>query len=231
LAEEIKEYHKVVTYIKALLQEEKISIGDKLPTERDISKELSISRNSIREALRVLENMGIVESRQGSGNYLIGDVTKRMVDSLHMMLVIKSISQLEISQFRRYMELAAFHIVIDDNIQFDATTLARILDQMEHASIEDQVNLDKEFHNHIIGASTNHLMISMMNACSEILETSVGEVLCRIERDEEKKKKLRKVHRRLYESIANRNKELGIQAIHEHYDMIDDILEIKYETR
>lgn len=222
MAEENKEYNKVVEYIKNLLAEGKISIGDKLPTERAISETLSISRNSTREALRVLGNMGMVESRQGSGNYLADDLTKNMIDSLNMMLIIKSTDQLEISQFRRYMELAAFNLAFDNDGNFDAGVLKDVLDKMEHAPIGEKINFDKKFHYLILSASGNQLMISIMNAFSEICETFVGQVLSSV--DEDKKKRLAKAHRSIYESIADRNRELGIRAINEHYDIIDGLI-------
>lgn len=223
MAEESREYNKVVEYIKVLLTEEKISIGDRLPTERAISETLSISRNSTREALRVLENMGMVESRQGSGNFLVGDIGKNIVNSLNMMLFIKSTNQLEISQFRRYIELASFNIAIDINTNIDTSGLENMLNKMENAQMmSDRVCFDKKFHDFIICASNNQLMISIMDAFSEICESFVGQMLSCT--DEDKKKRLAKAHRSIFQSIADKNKASGIQAINEHYDIIEELI-------
>lgn len=222
MTEENREYSKVVKYIKDLLTEGKISIGEKLPAERAIAETLSISRNSTREALRVLGNMGMVESRQGSGNYLTGDITKNMVDSLNMMLIIKPATRLEISQLRRYMELAAFNLAFDNDVNFDTGALENVLDKMEHAPMSERVNFDREFHYLILHASGNQLMISIMNAFSEICETFVGQVLSSA--DKEKTKRLAEAHRSIYESIAGKDKEQGIRAINEHYDIIDGLI-------
>ena len=57
--------------------------GDKLPTERELAAQLDISRNSVREGLRVLENLGVLSSTQGSGNYIalnFDDTISEMID-------------------------------------------------------------------------------------------------------------------------------------------------------
>ena len=70
------EYQKVIEYIRNQIASNKLSIGSKLPTERELAEHLSISRNSTREAIRTMENMGMLESQQGSGNYLCGNMEK-----------------------------------------------------------------------------------------------------------------------------------------------------------
>ena len=69
-----KAYGKVILYVKDRIKAGDIKVGDKLPTERELSEMLNLSRNSVREALRTLDNMGLISCRQGSGNYLTGDL-------------------------------------------------------------------------------------------------------------------------------------------------------------
>ena len=68
MTEKGREYHRAVDYLCGLIESGELKEGQKLPSERSIAETLSISRNSIREALRSLENMGVVESRVGSGS-------------------------------------------------------------------------------------------------------------------------------------------------------------------
>ena len=67
-ASEQKSYQKVVEYVNQGIQDRKLKPGDRLPAERELAEELDISRNSVREGLRVMENIGILDSRRGSGN-------------------------------------------------------------------------------------------------------------------------------------------------------------------
>ena len=73
-----REYQKVIDYLCDEIREGRIRQGDRLPTERVLSEQLQISRNSTREALRSMDYMGIIESVQGSGNYYTGNVSKRL---------------------------------------------------------------------------------------------------------------------------------------------------------
>ena len=65
-----KSYLKVNDYIGEKISKGELKLGDKLPPERDLAKTLDISRNSIREGLRILENMGVVKSQHGAGNFI-----------------------------------------------------------------------------------------------------------------------------------------------------------------
>lgn len=219
MAGEPREYNKVLEYIKQLLLAGELSSGDKLPTERLISETLSIGRNSTREALRSLENLGMIESRQGSGNYLVGDITKPIADALTMMLILKKTNQREISQVRRYMDLLAFTIAFDHPESLDLTELLRILSEMEGACVEERIHFDKAFHYMILSASENQLLIGIMSALSQIYETSVRFVLTTA--DETVRNRFVQAHRDICLGLMNRDKELGVRAIHEHYDLIE----------
>ncbi len=219
MASKNREYNKVVEYIKLLLNEEKLSAGDKLPTERIIAETLAISRNSTREALRALGNMGVIESIQGSGNYLVGDITKPIADSLTMMLLMRKTNQMEISQLRRYMDLLAFNIAFDSHTNINLTELADTLYKMENACIQDKIHYDTEFHYRIFAASGNQLIISLMNALSEIYEGSVRFVLTTA--DSNVQSRFAKAHRDMCQSFLDKNKSLGFEAINEHYDIIE----------
>jgi len=63
-------YHEIVTQIRGLIAQGRIQPGDRLPPERELADLFKASRNSVRDALRVLEQMGLIESRHGDGNYV-----------------------------------------------------------------------------------------------------------------------------------------------------------------
>ena len=65
-----KVYEQVIDQIKNMIDEGNLKKGDKLPSERSLVEQLKISRASIREALRALEVIGLIECRQGEGSYI-----------------------------------------------------------------------------------------------------------------------------------------------------------------
>ena len=77
-----KVYEKVIEQVKDLVKSGELKSGDKLPPERDLSEQLQVSRTSIREALRALEMLGLVETKQGEGNFIKTDFENSLVEPL-----------------------------------------------------------------------------------------------------------------------------------------------------
>ena len=87
-----QEYAKAMDYIYELINAGTLEVGSRLPTERNIAEQLGIGRNSTREALSILHGMGIIERKQGSGNYISGDAGKSIGQIILIMLALRSIS-------------------------------------------------------------------------------------------------------------------------------------------
>ena len=82
-----KTYERVIEYLKQQIQEGKLSCGSKIPSERELAASLNLGRNSVREALRTMEHTGMLESRQGKGNFLVNMPQKSLGNVFSMMLL------------------------------------------------------------------------------------------------------------------------------------------------
>ena len=82
--QQTKAYEKVIEHIKKQIINHDLTIGEKLPPEREISEQLGVSRNSVREAIHMLEMMGFISSQQGAGNYVSCNFEKNLVESMSM---------------------------------------------------------------------------------------------------------------------------------------------------
>ena len=215
---ENREYTKVIEYVKNNLKTGNLEVGGKLETERVLAEKLQLSRSSIREALRSMQNMGLIESRQGSGNYLIGDFSKNLTDSFGLMLMMKQVDYSEISQLRRAIEIQAYQLAVSRITDEQIEVMRDLLKKIKKAKQKEEILLDKEFHYSIISASSNVLMINIMEALSSVYEEFVANV---IENATEKEKmQLSKLHLQILEGLKNKNIEIGISAINKHYDLI-----------
>ncbi len=65
--------HAVMTEIQQLFTDEGQKVGDRLPSERDLAKQLSVGRSSLREAIQGLETMGLVQRRHGVGTFFVAE--------------------------------------------------------------------------------------------------------------------------------------------------------------
>lgn len=147
---EQKTYRTVLSYIKDMIRSGRLAVGDRLPTERCLSSELSISRNTVRDAMRILESMGIVESRQGSGNYLAARMDQYLSESLQFLLLLSQLSYLEINQLRRAVELEACRLAMERQTAGQLDEMAALLDIMENSPPADQPSADQQFHHTIL---------------------------------------------------------------------------------
>ncbi len=154
---ETREYQKVIDYVSQMIADGQLKIGDRLPTERQIAETLSIGRNSTREALRMLEHIGMISCKRGSGNYLTDNVSRSVSEMVHMMLLLGQTDQAEICSFRRNMEKAVCRAILDGKtFSRWETQVAEILHQAcETQEREMQIELDRRFHYLLIQATEN----------------------------------------------------------------------------
>ena len=107
-----KTYEIVIAYVKKMIMNRDLLVGEKLPPEREIAEHLQVSRNSVREAIRIMDMTGIISSQQGSGNYITCDFQKSMVETMSMMFAMDKITPSHISQVRRALEIQAFSMAV-----------------------------------------------------------------------------------------------------------------------
>ena len=126
---ENREYFAVLQYIKTLIMQGKLNIGDKLPTERHLSETLALSRNTVRDAIRIMSSMGLVESRQGSGNYLSNKISRNISATVDFMLLLEQSNYLEINQIRRAIALECFRNIFHKCTPRDIRLLQKVEEQ------------------------------------------------------------------------------------------------------
>lgn len=219
---EDKLYQTVVNYIKEEIYCDRLRIGNKLPTERELSAKLELSRNSIREALRTLSSLGIIESRQGSGNYLAGDINKFFSESFSMITLMNKTTPQEICQMRRALEIQAFTIMSGRLTQEQITELEQMTQEMETVDVEQRPAIDLKFHQRIIELCGNSIMAATCVALSSIFLANVDSNLKILSK--ENLKTTQQCHRDIVEAYRNKDLNAGLTAIARHYDLVDEAL-------
>ena len=153
MSKALKEYEKVSDYIIELIRTGKLEIGSKLPPERMLANELGISRNSTREALRNLENMGIIECRQGSGSYVTCEISKVLSSMLSVMFSLENITIVELNEFRKAIDKMVCAMLIDryEDLTWLIEEATELLDK-EVESQDEESDIDNQFHFMLIDA-------------------------------------------------------------------------------
>ena len=215
-----REYQKAISYLQGLIERSEITIGARLPTERFIAQELVIGRNSAREALKRLENVGAIECRRGSGYYLVGDVSKPVKSMLDMMMLLKQTNQAEICSFRRNMEKALCTAIME-NVNKDSwlEKAQKLLHGFTELPVEKQIEVDREFHYLLINATENAFWIAMMEPVAGLYRRWIESVLKEFK--ELDKKALDDAHTAIYSALLKGDRVACDKAIDEHYDLIE----------
>lgn len=217
-----KVYEQVVEQIKAMIISGILKKGDKLPTERELAEQLQVSRASIREAIRALEVIGLVESRQGAGNYIKESFEQSLFEPLSMMFMLEKGNPHDIYEIREALELQTAMLAAKRITDEEIEILENIIRNIKQCEDEDEsVILDKAFHYTIAKASNNVLIISVLDVISQLIDEFIKDSRKKILSGKTKRERLTAQHECIFEAIRQRNPEGAIKAMKGHFDLIE----------
>ena len=130
------------------ITEGKWAIGERLPTEPELSAELGISRNTVREAMRVLAFSGLIEIRQGDGSYL-----RSMTDPLGTMRALSHCTLAQAQETRQILEVEAIGLAALRRTDDDLKGLREALErsgELYHGDLEAYISADLVFHKRLV---------------------------------------------------------------------------------
>ena len=217
------EYDKAIYYIYDLIRDGTLGLGDRLPTERVIAQTLGIGRNSTREALRILHGMGMVESVQGSGNYISKNMGNSIRRMLLVMLALGTLTKQELCEFRRVMEESVCRMLLKKGLSPQQMAHCEsLLQEMETRQDDKLVDADQAFHHALIEATENSLFLTIMEAVAIVYREWIERALEKA--DEEQKKQLFACHGEIYQGLIDHDVNAIQAAIDRHYDLVEQML-------
>ncbi|MFI6601522.1 FadR/GntR family transcriptional regulator [Nonomuraea sp. NPDC050536] len=165
-------FEGVLAQIERRIVEDGLTVGDRLPGERQLAEQLRVGRSSVREALRVLETLGVVSSQVGrgpdAGAILTSKPGSALTDLLRLHLGLAGLEPREVIDTRLMIERwAATHAAV---ARADTQALAEAVAGMDVAgSAEDFVEHDTAFHCAIADASGNRLIAAIMRSLRDTM--------------------------------------------------------------
>ena len=152
------------------IREQELRPGDKLPAERSLAQMMDVSRPVLREALRALALMRVVDIRQGDGTYITSLEPKQLVSHLDFVFPKDSVALVQLLEARRVVEagnvrLAARRVTERElaELQELVASLAACIDDPDRFS-----ELDIEFHTAVCATAGNFLLLQFMNIISTL---------------------------------------------------------------
>lgn len=217
-----KVYEGVAKQIERLILK-KLQPGDKLPSERELVETLGVSRSSIRDAIRSLELMGMVEPRQGAGTIVREMSSESLGNPLANAIRRKEELIGELLDFRMMLEpqLAARAAAQVSSAQI--SEMEQILKRQEarlHAG-ETTVVEDSEFHYAIALASGNSVVLKVLDTLMDLLRDSRQRSL----QVEGRPQKSLAAHRRILAAIKRRDAKAAESAMRHHIENVRQIVD------
>ena len=221
-----KAYERVFDYFTAEITSGNLRLNDKIPTERVLSETLKVSRNSAREALHVLEMMGLIECIQGSGNYIRCEPQEYMIQFMNMVMALHKIEYTEVYDIRMGYETVALRLAIKNATEEEIEQLHQILIKMDEVEDpKESGRLDMEFHNKLIAASHNRLIVLYSSMIAELMNRFISDFRVRIMADPRQAEALRRAHWNIYDSLVAKDFAAGSFAMQRHFDIVGEKLE------
>lgn len=211
--------HRAIEAIKSMITGGQLTSGQRLPTERDLAALLGISRSSMREAIRALTVLGVLESRHGSGVYVTNLESVDLLDTFGVVAEISPKSRLvEFLEVRRILEASATALAA---ARIDADQLAELSLQLDAMNGTDDpeefLAADMAFHRTITQAAGNEALAAIVEGLSSRtfrarIRRGHQEVGAFVQSREE--------HRRIYEALVARDPEAARSAAASHVEAV-----------
>jgi GntR family transcriptional repressor for pyruvate dehydrogenase complex len=160
---------EIVQQLRGLILRGEYAVGDKLPPERKLAEELGVNRASLREAIKSLEHMGLVKTRQGDGTRVLDFMQTAGVELISHLIPGDGAPNLpvliDVLEFRRWFGRESARLAAERANEEDLKILEGIAEKAGDASIEmgELLKLDFEFYVAMVHAARNAVMKLLVN--------------------------------------------------------------------
>jgi GntR family transcriptional repressor for pyruvate dehydrogenase complex len=162
---------QIIDVIKRQIAEGKIKPGDKIPGERTLSELFHVSRTSIRQALKALDVLGVLDIRHGSATTLNKDISNLLMNPLKFMSILYNVEISEFFETRKTIEVELARKAAIRATAEDIDMMRQSLNKAENNINNPDIFLysEKHFHECIFTASRNRILTAMINSLTTLL--------------------------------------------------------------
>lgn len=225
----IKKMSLTETIIKQLLDfiQNDLSAGDKLLSERELMERLGVGRSSLREAIRALEVMGVLETRAGEGNFVAGDLSLRFQKPLEWGVFGEKKTVKDVFEARRVIEIAIMPLIAEKITDTEFEELKMIFFEMQEIQkkfdLQRFLDLDYLFHKKLAYFTKNDILREVIKLTYRIMEE---ERKSSLETEEDYKEALA-LHKKIVDALSKRDGKKAGQAMMDHFAYTKKLLKLE----
>lgn len=216
--------NRLTMYFADEILEGRLKRGDQIESDRELAKKLNVGRSAVREALKVLDVLGMIDIRLGQGTYITSRETNFFSVPLSWSLFLDGTQVKSILQVRGALELRAVQLAAqcEDKNKLDKLTdiyyrmqktfqESKDTDNLQHA-LQETLNADIEFHTCIAECSGNPIILSMLTTIRNFLKRVSGTGMV----DAEQLQAVLEEHQKLYGAIISGNVDAATETMMKH---------------
>lgn len=211
-----KVYIDIIRELNRLIQEDGLKGGDKLPSERELSYRLQVGRSSVREALRSLELLDLIETRRGEGTFIKEVGGHRLVEILASFFLKEKKAREDLSETRKIIEIEALRLACKRINQDQLQVLQSMIKLSKNKYQQGDIPVEEDylFHRAIVEGCDNRLLLNIWVSLVEYSKISLKESLAREGRIENSILE----HEKIYNALKNGEEEEAVTALIQHLD-------------
>ncbi|WP_020495774.1 FadR/GntR family transcriptional regulator [Sciscionella marina] len=220
--QKVRTHELVLAQIQEKILGGELKVGAKLPSERELVDALGVSRSSVREALRVLETLGVIDAQAGSGRDSGSVVSARSTQALGNLLrlhvVLAGIDLEDLIDVRVQFERHAVVGAAENRSQADVAGLRSSVESMRPNGVSSvEFNeLDTEFHVSVARASGNELVVTLMQALRDAIKAEMVRAFTEVEDWRLVGQRLVGEHAAIVDAIEDRRGADGADMVEDH---------------
>lgn len=195
----------------------------KLPSERQLVKMLGVTRSTLRESLKTLELLGVVQIRQGDGTYVSNEKTSSMFPKvISWGMLLNTTEARQLIEARLYLETSLAELAAIKSTENERAKLREILNQMKEKERDDQefADFDSEFHLEIARSAKNPVLSSTLQNTKSFLQVWVERVV----ENSPSRNWVIEQHTQILEAIENQDAVAANEAMKAHLQEVTNRL-------
>lgn len=226
-----KVYEQVIEQIRQMIYEGELKKGDRLPSERELKKQLGVSRASIREAFSALEMIGLIESRPGEGTFIRDSFDEDIFNPLSLILLLNDNVAEELLELRKVLEIDCVKLAAERATEAEIKELQSYIEDLLSSSgyEEESIKADKMFHYTIARASGNKVLLFFMRSISEAMDFHIKNTRTKLVSKEETMTDFARQHQQIFNALKAHDSEQAAAEMKNHLDYVEKLINKEIE--
>ncbi len=212
----------IVNQIREAIINGEYKPGDRLPAERELTKIFNVSRIPLREAIKRLEQMGLLVVKPGEGAFISIPSTEELLEPLISNIILSKKDNFYLIEVRRIIETSAIKLVIERATEDEVKKLNKIIKKLKKCinNNDEFSNEDLNFHIELVRATMNPVLLKLIYTIRNLL-------IVEIKNNQKKmgvKERSIKLHEKILKTIIDKDVNAAVKAMNAHFDFMDSLL-------